>query len=123
VLEFVDDAIWLLQPASPTTDKIAVSTTGSGPTRGIGDCARWSRNLGKVVYSVSDTDDLYTLTPPAGDPRVGTWTWAQITTTGSISTPSGNGTYGKFHLLEAGPLTIGLLVNNPDEDYYRIRLA
>ena len=98
-----------LDPASPTTDKVILTSTGTRPSMS-GGSARWSSNLGAIVFYPSRSSQIYLFTPPSGDWRTGTWTWSQRSVTGSTGTHSGTpGTYGKFQIAEWGSTTVGIL--------------
>ena len=102
VLMFVDDGILRgFDPASPNTDPVTITTTGTGPTLANNRSANWSSVLGKVVYVPTGSDDVYTLTPPAGSWSSGTWTWSQLSVTGTVD-PGSSGYYNKCSVAEWG---------------------
>lgn len=123
VIHFVNGAVWGLDPASPSTEKSILTVTGTGPTRGVGDMARWSPNLGCIVYYPTESNTIYRLTPPGSNWRTGTWTWSQFSLTGTTGTWTGQGTYGKFQLIERGALTIAMLVPSPASAYRAVKLV
>lgn len=112
-----------LDPANPTSNAVSIITSGTAPTFSAGDMACWSSNLGAVVYYQDGGDSIYTLTPPAGDWKTGTWVWAQRSLTGTSGTHTGAGTYGKFQVIEWGEVTIAIVCGNPDASPYGVRLS
>lgn len=123
VVQFVDDAVWGLDPADPDHEKYVISTTGTGPTRGVGDMPRWCNNQDSIIYYPSKSNSLYKLAPPAGNWRSGNWAWSQISTTGTTGTHTGQGTYGKFHIIERGTWSCALVCGGPAEPFQACRLT
>lgn len=122
VVEFVTGAIWALDPSNPTTDKVTLTPSGSGPTPGTHDCARWSNNLGAIVFYPSGTNSIYLLRPPSGNWRTGTWTWSLVSTSGTSGSHFGNGTYGKFNVAEWGTYTVATVCDDVNGAVYVNRL-
>ena len=119
----------IIFPGSPTTNSVAMTTSGSAPTYNNIWGADWSDSLGAIVIKQSSTastpqTNLWTLTPPAGD-YTGTWTWASISESGSIATPASNyvGDYSKFRVIDYDDAVVGVLCQDWAQDYYAIRLA
>lgn len=120
------DGIYGLDPASPNTERVTILKSGSQPaTSNYALCVpHWSSTLGAVVIYLNRSNTIYTMTPPAGDWRTGTWTFAQITTTGTSGIHSGtHGTYGKFQVGQWGSYVVGILNANVSGSTVAIRLA
>lgn len=115
---------YALDPTSPTTDKVELTVTGVSFTASPSstDAAHWSSVLGKIVYYDHNSDNIYTLTPPSGDWRTGTWVQARVSTSGSSGQHSSNGTYGKFQVAEWGTSAVGILNDYPTKNCYTIKL-
>lgn len=123
VVSFPSGAVFGFSPADPTADKVDLTTSGTGPTFAEGDMAHWSGNLGAIVYHVTASDTLYTLTPPAGDWDTGTWTWSELSLTGSTGVHDGSKTLGKFQAVEYGDVTVALVNGDWDGAYKAVKLA
>lgn len=123
VVEFVNNAVWVFDPANIDADKVAVTTSGTSPTRGVGDGASWDPINGCIVYYPSTSNTIYTLTPPGSDWRSGTWVWAQITMSGTTGTHTGQGTYRKFNVTHYGTVSVATLCGNPNGGYYVVKLV
>lgn len=124
VLAFVTgNLIWGLDPANPSDDKVVILTTGSAPTFGVADMPRWSSNLGKILYYPSTSNSIYALAPPATNWRSGAWPWSQLPITGSTGPHTGQGTYGKFQVIEWGNTTVAMNVGSPSQAYRACKLA
>lgn len=127
VLLFNSGGLMALDPANPTQpgrNEITLTTSGTAPTFANGDMARWSSNLGAVVYYPSRSNSIYLLTAPEGDGSSGTWAWSQRTLTGTSGTHSGTaGTYGKFNVAEWGEITVALVAGNVDGAVRAVRLV
>lgn len=113
-----------LNPASPAGDRITLTVSGTAPSFTTGDGIRWSNNLRAIVYYPSRGNSLYLFTPPAsGSWLTGTWTWSQISVTGTTGTHSGGaGTYGKFNVVEWGSITVATVIGDVNGAYRAIRL-
>jgi pectate lyase len=112
-----------MNPASPSSDRIVLTTSGSGPSVTQGSMMHWSENLGAIVYYKSRDDYIYLLTPPSGTWTSGTWVWSQRSLSGTSGTHSGSaGTYGKFILAEWGDVTVGLVFGNTSAAPRAVRL-
>lgn len=112
-----------LDPASPNTQIVTLTTSGTPPSTNGGDMPCWSSNLGAIVYYPSRSSSIYLLTPPVGDWRTGTWTWSQRSVTGTVTHDSGAGTYGKFQVAEWGSYTVGIYNGRYNGSCQAVRLA
>lgn len=97
-------------PSDPGNNEVTLTITGTAPTFSNGDGIAWSANLGAIVYYPSQGNEIYLLTPPAGDWKTGTWTWSQPSLTGTSGAHDGNGTYGKFVVAEYDDGTVLAMV-------------
>jgi pectate lyase len=112
-----------MDPASPSSNRVVLTTSGSAPTITQGSMMHWSENLGAIVYYKSRDDLIYLLTPPSGTWSSGTWVWSQRSLSGTSGTHSGSaGTYGKFILAEWGDVTVGLVFGNTSAAPRAVRL-
>jgi chitodextrinase len=112
-----------LDPASPNTNSVSLTRSGTAPAFGAGDMACWSANLGALVYYPDGSNNIYLLTPPSGDWRTGTWVWTQRTVSGTSGAHTGNGVYGRFQVVEYGSITVAIICDDPDNVPRAVRLS
>jgi hypothetical protein len=111
-----------LDPASPNSNPVNLPISGSQPAFSTGDMACWSANLGAIVY-YTQGNSIYLFTPPAGDWRTGTWTWSQRSVSGSAGAHTGNGTFGKFQVVEWGSVTVCVVADDTTNAPRGVRLS
>lgn len=115
-----------VDPASPNSNPVALTTSGTPPTTGqLANTGKlcWSSNLGTLVWYPNKSNVLFTLTPPSGDWRTDAWTWAQLSLTGTTTQDSQVvGTYGQFQIAEWGGVTVGILNTLHNGNCQAIRL-
>lgn len=102
--------------ASPTTAPVTLTVSGTAPLATWQNTfsIKWSAVLGKFFfYRTGGGAAVFTLTPPTGDWRTGTWTWAQLSVTSAPVAPTGEGggVYSKFQVAEWGSVVVGILNN------------
>lgn len=113
-----------IDPASPTSSHTVLTTSGTGPTHETGSMVCWSANLGAIVFYPTASNQIYLLTPPAGDWKTGTWVWTQRSLTGTSGTHVGTaGTFGKFQVVEWGSITVAIVNGDRTASHRAVRLA
>ncbi|HKE93548.1 MAG TPA: hypothetical protein VKB34_04515, partial [Povalibacter sp.] len=106
---------------SPVVVKLAGDTTPMGQS-GYG--FDWDSSQNVFVSWTSGTS-VYTLTPPAGDWRTGTWTWQKVAPSGSNTVtptaPNGNHTYSRWRYVPA--VNAWILANRTSDNVFFYKLS
>jgi hypothetical protein len=84
----------------------------------------WDPIVRKFVGWAGGTE-VYTLTPPSGDWRTGTWLWSKVpaapTNVVSPTAPNGNGTYSRWRYVPS--VNAYIVANRVDEPVYLYKLS
>ena len=79
----------------------------------------------KVFVSWVSGTDVYTLTPPAGDWRTGTWAWKKVAAasnnTVAPTAPNGNHTYSRWQYVPA--VNAWILANRTSDNVFFYKLS
>ena len=111
--------------ANPSAAPVVVTTTGdTAPEQQAAAGFEWDPATNQFVSWIGGTS-VYTLTPPAGDWKTGTWTWAQVqaapTNTVTPTAHNPNGTYSRFRYVPSKNLFI--VVNGTNENVFVYKLS
>ena len=114
--------VWdLKNPNSPIVPRVSGATT---PMQGYGNGFDWDP-VQKVFVAWTGGTSVYTLTPPSGDWRTGTWVWAQVAAasdnTVTPSAKNSNNTYSRWRY--APGVNAWVLVNRTSDNVFFYKLA
>ena len=111
--------------ADPSAAPVFVTSAGAtAPEQDSAFGFEWDPVSGAFVAWLGGTS-VYTLTPPAGDWKAGTWTWAQVaaapTNTVTPTAPNGNGTYSRWRYVPSK--NVFLVVNRTSDNVFAYKFA
>ena len=114
--------VWdLKSPNSVIVPKVTGDTT---PMQGYGNGFDWDP-MQKVFVAWTGTSSVYTLTPPSGDWRTGTWVWSKVAAAADNTiTPTaknGNNTYSRWRY--APGVNAWVLVNRTSDNVFFYKLG
>lgn len=111
----------LKDPNNPATVTFAGDTA---PMNGTGMGFDWDATQEVFVAWLGGTD-VYTLTPPSGDWKTGTWIWTKVSAApGNTVIPTSrnsNGTYSRWRYVPA--VNAWIVVNRTTDDVYFYKLS
>jgi hypothetical protein len=111
----------LKNPNSPIVAKVSGDLTAMS---GVGNGFDWDPQQ-KVFVSWLGGTSVYTLTPPAGDWRTGTWVWSKVVpaagNTVSPTAPNANHTYSRWRYVPG--VNAWIVVNRTTDNVFFYKLS
>jgi trimeric autotransporter adhesin len=115
----------VLDLANPTAASVNVTTSGDKSPEQNGQIGFDWDPVGKRLVAWMGGSSVYTLTPPSGDWKTGTWTWDEVTPApGNSVSPTSenpNGTYSRWRYVPSK--NVFVVVNRTSDNVFFYKLS